>query len=172
MAGVMPRKGQKQIKKNPRTRPGARAKRPSGKPVGRPEGTGFQPSGQQHRQVETYAGLGLPQDQIARLIINPATGEPISETTLKVHFHHELQAGIAKANAHVVGNLYKHTAEKPGAAIFWVRARLGWRDRTYPGEMGRPATIPDALEPLQAARRVAFMLAAGGQAAGKAKAKA
>lgn len=149
------RKNQKQIRKNPPAP--KRARKPK---IGRPEGTGYHPTKDQRGLVESLAGRGLPQDQIARLVLNPATGEPISETTLKVHFHNELQSGIAKANATVIGNLFKHTAVHHGAAIFWAKARLKWRDR-HPEEPPPPPDAGAGLDPLQSARRVAFMLRAG-----------
>ncbi len=143
--------------------------KPPKKPIGHPP---YLPTKEDRARVEFMAGIGIPQDQISRVIYNATTKEPISETTLKKYFHEELQTGMTKANVHVMGNLYKHTQKHHGAAIFWAKARLGWKDRHFhqPGGGDTPPITPEALDALQMARRVAFMLAAGAHQKAKVKA--
>jgi hypothetical protein len=73
-------------------------------------------------KVRYLAGLGLPQDDIAR-IIGCAT------KTLRKRFRDELDRGIAEANAMISGYLF--AAAKAGnttAQIFWLKTRAGWRE--------------------------------------------
>jgi hypothetical protein len=77
-------------------------------------------------KVRHLAGLGVPQDDIAR-IINCAP------KTLRRHFRDELDRGVAEANAMISGSLF--TAAKAGniaAIIFWLKTRAHWRERTAP----------------------------------------
>jgi hypothetical protein len=39
----------------------------------------FVPTAEQRQNVETMTGYGISQDDIARLIKNPATGKPLDE---------------------------------------------------------------------------------------------
>jgi hypothetical protein len=75
--------------------------------------------------VLTLAGLGITQDQIASLL-------RLAPKTLRLHYRHELSDGVIKANAAVAQSLY-HMAVKdkvPSAAIWWTKARMGWKDGT------------------------------------------
>jgi hypothetical protein len=85
------------------------------------------PTEKDRKVVETMAGLGIPQDGIARTI-------GISEPTLRKHYEAELHSGMTKANAAVAQALYQ-TALGPGkagivAAIFWLKCRAGWNDKS------------------------------------------
>lgn len=76
--------------------------------------------------VRGLAAIGTPQEQIARVL-------DISEPTLRKYYRDELDCGGATARATVAGALFdKATGGGPGsvtAAIFWLKARAGWRDR-------------------------------------------
>lgn len=91
----------------------------------------FEPSAQQRAQVRTFAGLGLPQDQICRLV-------GMSEAALRNHFEEELGLGIAQANSQVMGALYKSAVEEKNvtAQIFWAKARLGMSEKTQTEQLG------------------------------------
>lgn len=105
----------------------------------------FVPTHEQLEMAKTMAGFGIPQLEIMRLIIDPFTEKPIGHRLFKRHFGAALHAGMTTANAKVVqslfvmatgraaqydeaGNLLKAELEpKPNAAIWWTKARLGWK---------------------------------------------
>jgi hypothetical protein len=68
-------------------------------------------------------GFGLIQDEIARWL-------DIDDKTLRKHFRRELDTGAIEANTRVAASLYAMaTKDKiPAAAIFWMKARAGWKD--------------------------------------------
>ncbi|WP_205853396.1 hypothetical protein [Zhengella mangrovi] len=84
------------------------------------------------RQVETLAGYGVPETQIAGLL-------SIDPKTLRKHYRSELDHGHTKANAKVAENLFRIATgagrEAVTAAIFWLKTRAGWMDasRGAPG---------------------------------------
>lgn len=84
-----------------------------------------EPTEQTRKQASMLAGMGLPQDQIGRLL-------GIGEVTLRKYYADELQHGMAQANAKVAQSLFaRATGDSPQAvtaAIFWLKARAGWRD--------------------------------------------
>lgn len=95
-------------------------------------GTGakpYVPSDADRQRVRLMAVAGIVQEDIARVI-----GIPFG--TLKDHYREELDLALLEANAKVAGNLLlmatgprneKTTAQ---AAIWWTKARMGWRDIT------------------------------------------
>lgn len=87
--------------------------------------TPYEPT-QDHRDlVETLAGYGVPQEDIARLC-------RISVPTLLKHFRDDLDMGVAKANAAVGANVWRMATgngpEAPAMARYWTKARMGWRE--------------------------------------------
>lgn len=86
----------------------------------------FVPTADERRQVETLAGLGLRQPEIASLVRGG-----ISLATLLRHFPRELANGVAKASSQIAQSLYKQAmAGNTAAAIWWTKARMGWREET------------------------------------------
>lgn len=83
-----------------------------------------EPTAQTRLQVRRLAGLGLPQAQIALLL-------GISPNTLVKHYEHELRLGDAEATEKVAATLYRRATRDGdlGAAIFWLKARAGWREK-------------------------------------------
>jgi len=76
----------------------------------------------QRDKVRHLAGLGVPQDAIARII-------GCAPKTLRKRFRDDLDRGTAEANAIVSGSLF--AAAKDGsvaAQIFWLKTRAGWRE--------------------------------------------
>src|SRR3984893_16998345 len=68
------------------------------------------------------AGLGVRQDDIARII-------GCAPKTLRKRFRDELDRGVAEANATISGSLFG--AAKGGnvtAQIFWLKTRAHWRE--------------------------------------------
>lgn len=119
------------------------------------------------------AGYGIPHDDIAKLVINPDSGEGISHGTLRQHFRTELDRGHITANTKVVGGMFKNattpTKAFPGgipvSQIFWTKVRMGWRDRPGEGEPAAPSVIPaEKMTPLEVVRRLAFLMHQAGRA--------
>ena len=80
------------------------------------------PTAENRKLAETVSGLGLPHEQIGALI-------GIDDKTLRKHYRHELDQGIAKANSNVVKSLYsKASGGDVTACIWWTKTRLGWKD--------------------------------------------
>jgi hypothetical protein len=80
-------------------------------------------------EVRRLAGLGLPQDDITKII-------GCAPKTLRKHFRPELDRGAAEATATIAGCLF--AAAKAGniaAMIFWMKSRAQWRERP-------PADVP------------------------------
>ena len=84
-----------------------------------------QPDDAQRRQVETLAGYGIPEAEIAGLI-------GIDAKTLRKHYRNELDHGHTKANARVAENLFRKATgdgrESVIAAIFWMKTRAQWKE--------------------------------------------
>src|SRR5262252_10916294 len=73
-------------------------------------------------KVRHLAGLGVSQDDIARIV-------QCSPKTLRKRCREDLDCGAAEANAIVSGCLF--AAAKGGniaAQIFWLKSRAGWRE--------------------------------------------
>jgi len=97
-----------------------------------------EPEAFQRRQVETLAGYGVPESEIASLI-------GIDAKTLRRHYRQELDHGHTKANVKVAENLFrKATGDGPQsvtAAIFWLKTRARWKEvsvHEHGGIDGRP----------------------------------
>ncbi len=89
----------------------------------------FAPTPDQRKMVEAMAAYGIPQKEIAQVV-------GIAYETLRKHFAAELLLGSSKATAKVAEFLYQKATGKRGddhaavvAAIFWLKARAGWKDR-------------------------------------------
>lgn len=90
--------------------------------AGRPA---YKPTEEARKQVETLAGFGVPQADIARTV-------GINQDTLRKYYRAELDNGETKANAAVAQSLYKKAlgdkASSVTAAIFWLKTRAGWKE--------------------------------------------
>lgn len=78
--------------------------------------------------VEQLAACGIPQDDIARMIV-PGGMDP---KTLRKHFRNELDSGAPKANAIIADKLFQQA--KGGnitAMIFWLKTRARWRETNH-----------------------------------------
>jgi hypothetical protein len=74
-------------------------------------------------KVAYLAGLGVPQDDIAKIV-------GCSPKTLRKRFRDELDRGVADAHAIIAGCLF--AAAKAGtipAMIFWMKTRARWREQ-------------------------------------------
>ena len=93
------------------------------------------PTPETRRQVEALASCGTTYELIARVI-------DISVPTLTKHYGEVLEVAGVKANAMIAQSLYKRAlSNEKGAitaAIFWLKARAGWRDNIPLDETGAP----------------------------------
>lgn len=79
------------------------------------------------------SGFGIPQDDIAaHLGIDPKS--------LRKHFRQDLDRGMTEANVKVAQSLFHMATEgkNVAAAIFWMKARAGWREKPLPDETKGP----------------------------------
>jgi hypothetical protein len=93
------------------------------------QGLEFSPTEEQRRTAKAMAGFGVPQTDIATFL-------GIDAKTLRKHFRAELDRGMIEANVKVAQTLFTMaTVEKNvAAAIFWMKARAGWREKQLPGD--------------------------------------
>lgn len=94
------------------------------------------------------AGYGVPEADIADMI-------GIDPKTLRKHYRQELDQGHTKANIKVAENLFRKATgegrEAVTAAIFWLKARAGWKE-TMQTELSGPGGRP--LEPVTRVERI------------------
>ena len=77
-------------------------------------------------KVQYLAGLGVPQDDIAKII-------GCAPKTLRKRFREELDRGVAEANAMVAGYLFNSAKQgNVSAQIFWLKTRAHWREGAAP----------------------------------------
>jgi hypothetical protein len=95
--------------------------------------------------VEALAVCGSSQESIARVL-------GIDAKTLRKHFRDVLDTSADKADAQVAASLFKMaiSGKCPAAAIFWMKARRGWREtsrleHTGPGGAALPIDAARAL---------------------------
>lgn len=82
----------------------------------------FKPTDALRAKVRQLAVVGLPQDDIAKLI-------ECSPKTLRKHFRRELDQGGAEANALIAGYLFQSAKNGNVAAqIFWLKTRARWKE--------------------------------------------
>lgn len=115
-----------------------KSEKPRKRGRGRPE---FEPTEVDRKLVGELAGFGIPEADIARRVINPATDEAISPVTLRKYFRDELDVGHIRANEAVAGALFKNATTKtetypggiPVAQIFWLKTRGKgqWKDKQH-----------------------------------------
>jgi hypothetical protein len=102
------------------------------KAMGRPA---YEPSEKDKAQVSVLTAMGIPDYDIAKVM-------QISEPTLRKYYFRELEIGHISANSKVAQTLYK-TATDPSnpksvtAAIFWLKARAGWKEDSGMAAMGK-----------------------------------
>ena len=87
------------------------------------------PSEDERRTVKALSGYGVPQEDIAVHI-------DVDAKTLRKHYRRELDRGTIEANAKMAQTLFTMaTVDKSvAAAVFWMKARGGWREKPLPDE--------------------------------------
>lgn len=88
-------------------------------------------------KVESMAALGIPQEDIARVI-------GICHQTLRKHYRDELDNATTKANTQIGGALFRKALSGDTASlIFWMKTRAGWKETN----VTETRQLPDALTP-------------------------
>lgn len=72
--------------------------------------------------VQSLAGFGFTHAEIGEHV-------GLTEKPLRSHYRKELDRGVIVANAEVAARLFKATRVSVPAAIFWLKARAGWREK-------------------------------------------
>ncbi len=87
-------------------------------------GVTLEPTDEQRRMVRAMSGFGVPHNDIATLL-------DVDPKTLRKHFRIELDRGMIEATAKVGQSLFRMATEgnNVAAAIFWMKARAGWREK-------------------------------------------
>ncbi len=114
------------------------------------QGVAFEPTDEQRRTVRAMAGFGVPHEDIATLL-------EIDAKTLRKHFRRELDRGSIEATAKVAQTLFAMatSGQNVAAAIFWMKARAGWREKHELVVSTRPAaelSDEDLVEIIQQGR--------------------
>ena len=135
--------------------------------------------------MEVGCGLGIPEEELAGVIINPKSKQPISPVTLRKHFRNELDRGLTRTKMRVGAALVRtalgvesteHHAGYAGnvtAQIFYLKTRAGWKEPPQPPGPGQGVDPsdphPEAEErtQLELARRIAFAMVEGARTAGQ-----
>ena len=92
--------------------------------------TRFVPTEKQRGMVESMAGFGLPQNDIACLL-------DIGPVVLREVFRRELDLGKAKASLKIGQTLFQQaigTEDRPpniAALIYWTKSQMGWREKQF-----------------------------------------
>ncbi len=88
------------------------------------QGVTYEPTEEQRKTVRAMSGFGIPQPDIATLL-------EIDAKTLRKHFRRELDRGSIEATAKVAQTLFQMatSGQNTAAAIFWMKARAGWREK-------------------------------------------
>jgi hypothetical protein len=85
----------------------------------------FDPTEEQRRTVKAMSGFGVPQPDIAIHV-------GVDPKTLRKHFREELDRGAIEATTKVAQSLFNMATQgnNVAAAIFWMKARAGWREKS------------------------------------------
>ena len=88
------------------------------------QGILFVPTEERRRTVRAMAGYGMPHMDIGTFL-------DIDAKTMRKHFTRELELGSIEATTKVAQSLFRMATEgkNVAAAIFWMKARAGWREK-------------------------------------------
>ncbi len=104
---------------------------PTKKKQGRPP---FKPTDEQRAIVMQMAAVGLPQEDIARVLVEGG----IAVETLQKYFSEELETGSIKANAKIGGAAYNRAVGGDAQMIkWWTATRMGWKETNVSEHVGK-----------------------------------
>ena len=117
------------------------------------QGVRLEPTDEQRRLAKAMAGYGVPHEGIAVML-------EMDPKTLRKYFSHELERGSIEATAKVGQSLFRMATEgnNVAAAIFWMKARAGWREKhelvlsTRPADQLTDAELMDEIARARTAR--------------------
>lgn len=90
----------------------------------------FQPTDEQRNTVRQLTLIAVPLEVIARCVINPATGKPISVKALRGAFREELETTRMQAKATVVAAIFRAAQRGNVTAGIWLTKNwLGYSDK-------------------------------------------
>jgi len=86
----------------------------------------WQPSARERETVKTMTAFGIPQGAICAVL-------KVTRPTPEKRCRHELDVGLAEANAAVAASMYRMATKGPysvrfSAAKYWLACRARWRD--------------------------------------------
>jgi hypothetical protein len=96
----------------------------------------IEPTDEQRRTGKAMSGFGVPQPDIAvHLGVDPKI--------LRKHFREELDRGSIEPTTKVAQSLFDMATQgnNVAAAIFWMKARAGWREKQDPQHSGELSVI-------------------------------
>ena len=100
----------------------------SGKP-GRSGRKSFVATPEQRNNVKILVGLGVPQAMICQLVVNPQTGKPLDEGTLKKHFPPICECVSCGISFHTANpEPIKNESSRAMLSIFFAKTRMGWKE--------------------------------------------
>ena len=133
--------------------------------AGRSGRKAFVPTQEQCRNVKVLVGLGIPQDKICLMVVNPQTEKPLDPKSLRKHFPRELEIGAAELHARIsnfivatifgitppAGTVAIHNQHVRGSlAMFFAETRMGWRKTAVNQEyVGGPPADKDVRQRLR-----------------------
>lgn len=80
------------------------------------------PTDETRNMVEFLAAAGLNESQIGYVL-------GVTKSCISRRYRDEINRGLPRATAKMAQSLYKQGIEgNVGAAIFWLKARAGWRE--------------------------------------------
>lgn len=99
----------------------------------------YQRSDDTARQVLLATGYGITRNELANWL-------QMDVKTLRHNYKHELETGATEANIRVAQSLFKMatSGENVAAAIWWTKARMGWKDTSRvenTGADGQPLVV-------------------------------
>jgi hypothetical protein len=122
----------------------------------------FEPTAEQRRNVQAMIGYGIKEADICRLIVNPETGRPIDEKTLRRHFEREIDTGQVVANVQVANSLFElatksdNPSVRYSASAFFLSRRAGWKETSVQELVGKDGA---AIEVNEVRERIAGRIA-------------
>ena len=127
----------------------------------------FVPTPEQRNNVKILTALGIPQQQICRLVINQQTGKPLDEKSLRKHFEREIATGatelFARMGNFIVANIFGMATPagtvaidnqhvRGTLAIFFAKTRMGWKETVadrHKEHVGGPIEYQDTKDARQ-----------------------
>lgn len=81
------------------------------------------------KQIAKWIGLGAHINEIAQYLnLRPGV--------IKKHYKHEIETGQFQVNMSVAESILDMTRKEPSVAMFFAKARMGWRDKDKADEAG------------------------------------